>query len=169
MRAGLNTLLFCSMHFLVYWPNCITLRRGYSKSNFSTTSKKSDRLNWPYPSKHVVVELFYILNVLQNFKCFVWYSTGHGHSFLAPPPTHLSTRFGVERLASVRIGLFLEKTSSHASIPQIRVAQWPKTPVELVKCIGTEDVHSIRRKRELCCVMCSAGTFIGCEDNVKSE
>ncbi len=52
----------------------------------------------------------------------------------------------------------------------IRMARWPKAPVEVETCIGAEGVRSIRRGRESCVVVvCSAGKFIGCVDNVKSE
>ncbi len=51
----------------------------------------------------------------------------------------------------------------------VRMARWPNTHVELEKCTGADDVRSIRRERELCCLVCSAGTFIGRVDNVKSE
>ncbi len=27
----------------------------------------------------------------------------------------------------------------------------------------------VRRERELCCLVCSAGTFVGCVDNIESE
>ncbi len=40
---------------------------------------------------------------------------------------------------------------------------WPKTPVELKRCIGAEGVRSIRWGGELCCLVCSAGTFIECD------
>ncbi len=50
-----------------------------------------------------------------------------------------------------------------------RMARWPKTPVELETCIGAEGVCSFRRERELCCLMCTVGTVIGCIDIVKSE
>ncbi len=37
------------------------------------------------------------------------------------------------------------------------------------RCIGAEGVRSIRRERELRCLVCSAGTFIGFVDNIKSK
>ncbi len=37
----------------------------------------------------------------------------------------------------------LVENPSHASIPPIRMARWPKAPVELGNCIGAEDVRSI--------------------------
>ncbi len=51
----------------------------------------------------------------------------------------------------------------------IRMARWPKTPGELERCIGAESVRTIRQEREGVFVVCSAGAFIGCVDNVKSE
>ncbi len=48
--------------------------------------------------------------------------------------------------------------------PHIRMARWPKTPGELQR----ESTHDKTGERVVC-VVCSAGTFIGCVDNVKSE
>ncbi len=54
--------------------------------------------------------------------------------------------------------------------PHIRIARWPKTPGEIERCIGAESVRTIRQKRErVVGVVCTAGAFIGCVDNVKSE
>ncbi len=49
------------------------------------------------------------------------------------------------------------------------MARKPKTSGELEKSIGAECVRTIRWGREFCCLVCSAGTFIWCVDNVKSE
>ncbi len=45
----------------------------------------------------------------------------------------------------------------------------PKTPGELERCIGAESVRTIRQESGLCCLVCDAGTFRGCVDNVKSK
>ncbi len=44
------------------------------------------------------------------------------------------------------------------SPPPIRMARWPKTPVELERSIGAECVRTIRRERELHYLGFSAGT-----------
>ncbi len=48
------------------------------------------------------------------------------------------------------------------------MVRWPKATVDSEKCIGAESVRSIRRQRFVF-VVCTAGAFIGCVDNVKSE
>ncbi len=53
--------------------------------------------------------------------------------------------------------------------PHIRMARWPKTPVEFERCSGAEGVDTTTLERELCSLVCNAGTFIGCVDNAKSE
>ncbi len=59
------------------------------------------------------------------------------------------------------------KVTGCSSISQIKMARWPKTPVELEKCIGAESVRMIRQERErVVFVVCTAGAFIGCVDNV---
>ncbi len=50
--------------------------------------------------------------------------------------------------------------------PHIRMARWHKTPGELERSIGAESVRTIRQESELC-VVCTAGAFIGCVENVK--
>ncbi len=55
--------------------------------------------------------------------------------------------------------LFFEKTPSHASIPPYQNGTMAK---------DAESVRTVRRERGLC-VVCTAGAFIGCVDNVKSE
>ncbi len=51
---------------------------------------------------------------------------------------------------------------------QIKMARLPKTPGELKRRIGTESVRTIRQERVVF-VVCTAGAFLGCVDNVKSE
>ncbi len=45
--------------------------------------------------------------------------------------------------------------------PIVRMARWPKTAGELGKCIGAESVRTTRQEKVLCCVVCTAGAFIG--------
>ncbi len=65
--------------------------------------------------------------------------------------------------------MFYEKLPSHTSTPQISVARWPKTFVELEKCIGAECVRKITRERELCVFVRRGGIFIECVGNVDNE
>ncbi len=54
--------------------------------------------------------------------------------------------------------------------PIVRMARWPKTPGELERRIGAESVRRDKiGKRVVVFVVCTAGAFIGCVDNVKSE
>ncbi len=54
--------------------------------------------------------------------------------------------------------------------PHIGMARWPNTPGEYENFIGTESVRTIRQEKErVVCVVCTAGAFKGCVDNVKSE
>ncbi len=55
------------------------------------------------------------------------------------------------------IWLFQQNTPNHGSTPpHIRIARWPKTPVEWGKCIGAERAD----KSKGCVVVCTAGEQI---------
>ncbi len=54
--------------------------------------------------------------------------------------------------------------------PHLRMARRPKTPGELLRYIGAEDVRTIRQERgRVVVVVCTAGAFIVCVDKLKSE
>ncbi len=75
----------------------------------------------------------------------------------------------IQHLPTAFVVIFATSDPKKSVCSIVRMARWPNTHVELETCTGADDVRSIRRERELCCLVCSAGTFIGRVDNVKSE
>ncbi len=64
-------------------------------------------------------------------------------------------------------GYSRRKPSAMPRFPDIRMARYPKTPVELERCISTDKLALDKLRVRVVCVVCTADIFIGCVDNIK--
>ncbi len=62
----------------------------------------------------------------------------------------------------------LRKPPAMSRSPQIELALWLKTPVELGKVYWRRECALDKMRTMVVCVVCKAGAFILCVDNVRS-